>query len=127
MSNAELKAAIERVEQWSAPYRRIGEHQRADDLGRIIAAARSTLDPEPIPTVEFNGHNQDAEPDSGTIYVPLMTGQISVGRLGATVPDGSLFNNQLIAALDMAERRILRLEVAYARLGLRIEDEGLPE
>lgn len=146
MSKERLKGAIRRVEDWSAPYRRIGEHQRADDLGRIIAAARSTIEPEPcscgrclafeardyhsskpIPTVEFNGHNQDAEPDSETIYIPLITGRLSGGRLGATVPERSSPDYALTAALDMAERRILRLEMALRRSGVEVELVELPE
>jgi hypothetical protein len=140
MDKAELKAAIDRVEKWSSKLMRISATSLKSDVEVIIAAARSTIEP-----VEFNGHNQDAEPfglnlptfhfksasepfaEGEPLFVPLMTGQISVGRLGATVPEGSSPDYALTAALDMAERRVLRIEHALKVSGIDVEILGLGE
>ncbi len=52
----------------------------------------------------------------------------NVGRLGAQI-SGKTTTNQnaiLMAALDMAERRILRLEMALRRAGIEVEETELP-
>ena len=126
MSKAELEGAIARVEQWSAPYRRIDEHQRADDLERIIAAARSTIEPE-VPTVEFKSNAEPAG-ETKTIFVPLMLdGSTIVGRLGATAHENASRDYQLMAALAMAERRILRIEEALRNAKIDVDALELPE
>ncbi len=51
---------------------------------------------------------------------------ISIGRLGATVPQAYDRTMMLMAALDMAERRILRLEMALRRAGIEVEHTELP-
>lgn len=52
--------------------------------------------------------------------------QIAIGRLGAVVPQEFDRTMMLMAALDMAERRIIRLEMAMRRAGLEPESVSLP-
>jgi hypothetical protein len=51
---------------------------------------------------------------------------IGVGRLGATATEGMSTTALLCEALGMAERRILRLEMALRRAGIEVEMTELP-
>jgi len=53
--------------------------------------------------------------------------QISVGRLGALTHQRASEISMLMAALDMAERRILRIEMAMRRAGIEPELVELPK
>ena len=52
----------------------------------------------------------------------------NVGRLGAQISGKTTTSTDaaLMAALDMAERRILRLEMALCRAGIEVEQTELP-
>ena len=56
-----------------------------------------------------------------------MPEMIGVGKLGATVRKDFSDFGYLVAALDMAERRILRLEMALRRAGIEVEMTELPK
>lgn len=53
--------------------------------------------------------------------------ELAIGRLGATVWPNQSQISMLVAALDMAERRILRLEMALRRAGIEVEHIDLPK
>jgi hypothetical protein len=52
---------------------------------------------------------------------------IGVGRLGAVATENMSSTALLVAALDMAERRILRLETALRHTGIEVERTELPQ
>ena len=51
---------------------------------------------------------------------------VSVGRLGALAPEAYDRLGQVMVALDMSERRILRLEMVLRRAGIEPEVVELP-
>lgn len=63
------------------------------------------------------------QPGMRTFEIPQT---ISIGRLGATARLDCPEYLQLSAALDMAERRILRLEMALRRACIEVERLDLP-
>jgi hypothetical protein len=52
---------------------------------------------------------------------------IGIGRLGSVATADMSNTSLLVAALDMAERRILRLEMALRRASIEVELTELPE
>ena len=52
---------------------------------------------------------------------------LGIGRLGAMVHPSAPSASMAMAAQDMAERRILRIEAALRKAGISIDDLELPE
>lgn len=55
------------------------------------------------------------------------SGFLTVGRLGAVVNSDRPVSTMTMAALDMAERHILRLEAALRKAGINVDELELPE
>lgn len=136
MDKAELKAAIVRVEEWAARLESNSARPLKTEIDLILAAARSTIEPEPcscgrcLECEARDYHSSKPIPvgETATIFVPLMLdGTTNVGRLGATVSERASREYAQGAALDMAERRILRIEHALKVSGIDVDILGLGE